>query len=85
MILKSTHFFQSLRLGAEGGGGCERDSTVHAYTSFKSISLIGCYIIYMYLPTVLASNQVCIHVDAYPTILAVCYVLYTEPDSRQGV
>ena len=77
MILKSTHFFQSLALGAEGGG-CERDSTVHAYTSFKSISLIGCYIIYMYLPTVLASN-------AYPTILAVCYVLYTEPDSRQGV
>ena len=32
MILKSTHFFQSLALGAEGGGGgCERDSTVHIY------------------------------------------------------
>ena len=31
MILKSTHFFQSLALGAEGGGGCERDSTVHVY------------------------------------------------------
>ena len=28
VILKSTHFFQSLALGAEGGGGCDRDSTV---------------------------------------------------------
>ena len=31
MILKSTHFFQSLALGAEGGGGCDRDSTVHVH------------------------------------------------------
>ena len=29
MILKSTHFFQSLALGAEGGGVSNRDSTVY--------------------------------------------------------
>ena len=39
MILKSTHFFQSLALGAEGGG-CNRDSTVNGTVSSK-IGLVG--------------------------------------------